>query len=118
MGYRDESEHFVVKVDVLEAGKMGKDLSAFDKGHILMAGRLSQSFSKTAALVGCSRSAVVSTRAIEKWLFYVSGQYLLSTHCFLSTTHLPADGAVGQHPDSSDLFCYKVLLVLMCFSTQ
>lgn len=31
------SEHFVLKVDVLEAGKMGKckDLSDFDKGQIV-----------------------------------------------------------------------------------
>ncbi|ROL43068.1 Rho guanine nucleotide exchange factor 2 [Anabarilius grahami] len=37
-----------------------KDLSEFDKDQIVMARRLSQSISKTAALVGCSRSAVVS----------------------------------------------------------
>ncbi|ROL33036.1 hypothetical protein DPX16_5931 [Anabarilius grahami] len=37
-----------------------KDLSEFDKGQIVMARRLGQSVSKTAALVGCSRSAVVS----------------------------------------------------------
>ncbi|ROL43261.1 Bcl-2-like protein 13 [Anabarilius grahami] len=37
-----------------------KDLSEFDKGHIVMARRLDQIISKTAALVGCSRSAVVS----------------------------------------------------------
>ncbi|KAK3571239.1 hypothetical protein QTP86_005903 [Hemibagrus guttatus] len=36
-----------------------KDLSEFDKGQIVMARRLDQSISKTAALVGCSRSAVV-----------------------------------------------------------
>ncbi|KAK3573528.1 hypothetical protein QTP86_026043 [Hemibagrus guttatus] len=49
-------------VDVLETGKMGKrkDLSKFDKGQIVMARRLDQSISKTAALLGCSRSAVVS----------------------------------------------------------
>ncbi|KAK3509683.1 hypothetical protein QTP70_008426 [Hemibagrus guttatus] len=35
-----------------------KDLSEFDKGQIVMARRLDQSISKTAALVGCSRSAV------------------------------------------------------------
>ncbi|ROL54811.1 hypothetical protein DPX16_23263 [Anabarilius grahami] len=41
---------------------MGKreDLSEFDKSQIVMARRLGQSISKTAALVGCSRSAVVS----------------------------------------------------------
>ncbi|KAK3541972.1 hypothetical protein QTP86_009228 [Hemibagrus guttatus] len=43
-----------------ETGKMGKgkDLSKFDKGQIVMARPLDQSISKTAALVGCSRSAV------------------------------------------------------------
>ena len=52
---------------MLEAGKMGKhkDLSEFDKGQIVMARRLGQSISKTAALVGCSRSAVVSI--YQKW---------------------------------------------------
>ncbi|KAK3512530.1 hypothetical protein QTP70_015642 [Hemibagrus guttatus] len=44
------------------AGKMGKrkDLSEFDEGQIVMARPLDQSISKTAALVWCSRSAVVS----------------------------------------------------------
>ncbi|KAK3542466.1 hypothetical protein QTP86_025867, partial [Hemibagrus guttatus] len=42
-----------------------KDLSEFDKGQIVMARRLDQSISKTAALVGCSRSAVVSI--YQKW---------------------------------------------------
>ncbi|XP_071971093.1 acidic leucine-rich nuclear phosphoprotein 32 family member E isoform X1 [Engystomops pustulosus] len=47
-------------------GKMGQrkdlsDLSNFDKGQIVMAMRLGESISKTAGLVGCSRSAVVST---------------------------------------------------------
>ncbi|KAF4088070.1 hypothetical protein AMELA_G00078690 [Ameiurus melas] len=42
-----------------------KDLSDFDKGQIVMARRLGQSISKTAALVGCSRYAVVST--YQKW---------------------------------------------------
>ncbi|KAK3542138.1 hypothetical protein QTP86_016464, partial [Hemibagrus guttatus] len=53
--------------DVLEAGKLGKckDLSEFEKGQIVMARRLDQSISKTAALVGCSRSAVVSI--YQKW---------------------------------------------------
>ncbi|KAK3556210.1 hypothetical protein QTP70_006726, partial [Hemibagrus guttatus] len=37
-----------------------KDLSEFDKDQIVMARRLDQSISKTAALVGSSRSAVVS----------------------------------------------------------
>ncbi|ROL46064.1 hypothetical protein DPX16_1971 [Anabarilius grahami] len=46
---------------------MGKrmDLSEFDKSQIVMARRLGQSISKTAALVGCSRSAVVSI--YQKW---------------------------------------------------
>ncbi|ROL49569.1 hypothetical protein DPX16_15895 [Anabarilius grahami] len=42
-----------------------KDLSEFDKGQIVMARRLGQSISKTAALVGCSWSAVVSI--YQKW---------------------------------------------------
>ncbi|KAK3551220.1 hypothetical protein QTP70_013834 [Hemibagrus guttatus] len=42
-----------------------KDLSEFDKGQIVMARQLDQSISKTAALVGCSRSAVVSI--YQKW---------------------------------------------------
>ncbi|ROL53281.1 hypothetical protein DPX16_20920 [Anabarilius grahami] len=42
-----------------------KDLSEFDKDQIVMARRLCQSISKTAALVGCSRSAVVSI--YQKW---------------------------------------------------
>ena len=63
MGYiKAASEHFVLEVDVLEAGEMGKckDLSEFDKDQIVTAGQLGQSISKTAVLVGCSRSAVVS----------------------------------------------------------
>ncbi|KAK3538529.1 hypothetical protein QTP86_006693 [Hemibagrus guttatus] len=46
----------------LTPGKMGKrkDLSQFDEGQIVMARRMDQSISKTAALVGCSRSAVNS----------------------------------------------------------
>lgn len=42
-----------------------KDLSDFHKGQIVMARRLGQSISETAGLVGCSRSAVVST--FQKW---------------------------------------------------
>ncbi|KAK3518152.1 hypothetical protein QTP70_033248, partial [Hemibagrus guttatus] len=54
-------------VDALEAGKMDKrkDFSEFYKGQIVLARRLDQSISKTAALVGCSRSAVVSI--YQKW---------------------------------------------------
>ena len=37
-----------------------KDLSEFDKRQIVMARRLGQSISRTAALVGCSWSAVIS----------------------------------------------------------
>ena len=53
----------VLEVDVLYVGEMGrsKDLSDFDKNQIVMARRLDQSISETARLVGCSRSAVVST---------------------------------------------------------
>ncbi|KAK3567699.1 hypothetical protein QTP86_021632 [Hemibagrus guttatus] len=49
------------------SGKMDKrkDLSEFDKGQIVMARRLDQSISKTAALVGCSWSAVVII--YQKW---------------------------------------------------
>ncbi|XP_062292370.1 uncharacterized protein LOC133996801 [Scomber scombrus] len=42
-----------------------KDLGKFDKGQIVMARRLGQRISKTAALVGCSRSAVVTI--YQKW---------------------------------------------------
>ncbi|KAK3544745.1 hypothetical protein QTP86_026139, partial [Hemibagrus guttatus] len=42
-----------------------KDLSEFDKGQIVMARPLDQSISKTAALLGCSLSAVVSI--YQKW---------------------------------------------------
>lgn len=42
-----------------------KDLSDFERGQIVMARRLGQSISQTAKLVGCSRSAVVST--FKKW---------------------------------------------------
>ncbi|KAK3528942.1 hypothetical protein QTP70_014153 [Hemibagrus guttatus] len=58
--------HAVVSFEYLSfriaAEKMGKhkDLSEFDEGQIVMARRLDQSISKTAALLGCSRSAVVS----------------------------------------------------------
>ena len=47
---------------MLEAGKMGKckDLSRFDNDQIVMARQLGQNISRTAALVGCSWSAVVS----------------------------------------------------------
>ncbi|KAK3514657.1 hypothetical protein QTP70_021568 [Hemibagrus guttatus] len=44
-----------------------KDLSQFDKGHIVMARRLDQSISKNAALVGCSRSAVEDMMIISPW---------------------------------------------------
>ncbi|KAK3523307.1 hypothetical protein QTP86_029517 [Hemibagrus guttatus] len=52
------------KEDIVAAfkttGKMGKrkDLSEFDKGQIVMARRPDQNISKTAALLGCSQSAV------------------------------------------------------------
>ncbi|GFX20278.1 transposable element Tcb1 transposase [Trichonephila clavipes] len=47
---------------------MGKaaDLSDFDRGQIAMARRLGTSISETARVVGCLRSAVVSTYA--KWM--------------------------------------------------
>ncbi|MBN3309670.1 PREX2 protein, partial [Amia calva] len=59
-----------------------KDLSDFDKGQIVMARPLGQSISKTAALVGCSRSAVVSTyqkcTRKEKVLLHRLNQYAAS----------------------------------------
>ena len=52
---------------VLEAEEMcqRKDVSYFDEGQIVLARRSGQSICSTAALVGCSRSAVV--RAYQKW---------------------------------------------------
>ncbi|KAK3536581.1 hypothetical protein QTP86_013778 [Hemibagrus guttatus] len=51
----------MLPIDLI-TGKMGKrkDLSEFDEGQIVMDRPLDQSISKTAALVWCSRSAVVS----------------------------------------------------------
>lgn len=43
----------------------GKDLSEFDKGQIVMAKRLGESSSRISALVGCSRSTVISI--YQKW---------------------------------------------------
>ena len=65
--YQAVSEHVVLKVDVLEEGKIGKpnDFSVFDKGQIVLARQLNQSINKTAALVGCSQSAVVNI--YQKW---------------------------------------------------
>ena len=56
------SEQLVLIV-VLDAGEMGrsKDLSYFDQGHIFKDRRLGQSITEMTRLVGCSRSAVVST---------------------------------------------------------
>lgn len=51
-----------------------KDLSEFGKGQTVMARRLGQSFSKTAVLVGCSRSALVSISWILFSFTYVDGQ--------------------------------------------
>lgn len=61
------SERIVHEAVVLKAGKMGKgkDLSDFDKDQFVRARRLGQSISKTAALVGCSWSAVVKRRNPE-----------------------------------------------------
>ena len=42
-----------------------KDVSDFDEGQIVLARRSGQSISSTAALVGCSQSAVV--RTYQKW---------------------------------------------------
>ncbi|KAI5095166.1 nephrocystin-4-like [Silurus meridionalis] len=48
--------------EACQTGKMDKrkDLSDFEKGHVVMGRRLGQSISKNTALLGCSRSAVVS----------------------------------------------------------
>ncbi|KAI5095705.1 dnaJ-like subfamily C member 11 [Silurus meridionalis] len=56
-----EREYLALKVDVFEAGKMGKrkDLSEFDEEQIVTARPLGQSISKTADFVGCSQYAVV-----------------------------------------------------------
>lgn len=52
---------------MLEAGKMGKrkGLSESDTGQIVMSKRLGQRIFKTAALVGCSQSAVICI--FKKW---------------------------------------------------
>lgn len=56
----------VLKVNASEAGKMGKlKVSDFDRCQIAMAKGLVQIISKTAGLIGCSWSAVVSTN--QKW---------------------------------------------------
>ena len=52
-----------------------KNLSEFDKGHIVMAKRLDQSISRTAALVGCSWATVVSI--YQKW----SKEGTVVNHC-------------------------------------
>ncbi|KAK3527502.1 hypothetical protein QTP86_023720 [Hemibagrus guttatus] len=66
-----------------ESRKMGKlkDLSEFDKRQIVMARQLDQSISKTAALVGCSQSAVVSI--CQKWSkegTVVTGSWVAKAH--------------------------------------
>lgn len=52
------TEHFVLNVNVMEAGKMGehKDLSEFNKGQI--AKTVGHNISKTAALVAYFQSSV------------------------------------------------------------
>lgn len=49
----------VFQVDVLEAGRIGKDLSKFDKGQIVVVRRLGWSISKMASLVESSHYEVV-----------------------------------------------------------
>ncbi|ROL50133.1 Splicing factor 45 [Anabarilius grahami] len=61
----DEAVRIFLEFERVESaikGKMGKhkDLYELDKGQIVMARRLAQSISKTAALVGCFQSAVLS----------------------------------------------------------
>lgn len=55
-------EHYVLKVEVLEAGKMckRKDLSKFNKEPDWDGYTLGQSISKITAVLCCSQSAVVS----------------------------------------------------------
>ncbi|KAI5607588.1 ATR-interacting protein isoform X1 [Silurus asotus] len=61
VGYIRQQVDILSSKLVLEAGKMGerKNMSEFDKGQIVTSRRLGQNISKTAALVGCSWSAVV-----------------------------------------------------------
>ena len=92
--YQAASENVVIKVDVLEAGKMGKCnyLSKFVKGHIVMARPLGHSISKTAALVRCFQSAVVSTKSGPRkeqwWTGDRAGQH--------SLMHVGSEGCVVQ----------------------
>lgn len=54
--YQGANEHFVLKVDALEEGKMGKreNVSEFQKGQPLVARWLGQTICKNGAPVGCS----------------------------------------------------------------
>ncbi|KAK1800990.1 hypothetical protein P4O66_004735 [Electrophorus voltai] len=79
--------------DVLEAGKTGKceDLVDVDKGQTVEAGRLGQSVSKMAGLVGCSQYAVVIT--YKKWS--KEGRRTLAQ--IVEEAHAGFDGKVSEH---------------------
>lgn len=61
--FKAKSEHKVLEVEVLEAGNW--DTSDFDKGQMVMSGRLEQSPTQNSRSRKCSWSAVVSTD--RKW---------------------------------------------------
>ncbi|ROL41793.1 hypothetical protein DPX16_9384 [Anabarilius grahami] len=74
-----------------------KDLSEFDKDQIVMARRLDQSISKTAALVGCSRSAVVSIyQKCSKEETAVNRVCMLSYHTYASLVTVEAYDCYGN----------------------
>lgn len=59
------SEHFVLRLDVLEGEQMAKYADLCESGQIVMTRQLGQSISKSAGLVGYSHSALVSI--YQKW---------------------------------------------------
>ncbi|KAK3509326.1 hypothetical protein QTP70_028543 [Hemibagrus guttatus] len=59
-----------------------KDLSEFDKDHIVMARRLDQSISKTAALVGCSQFAVHWTQINDVNIFAGKANKTIKLECY------------------------------------
>ncbi|KAK3546690.1 hypothetical protein QTP70_031382 [Hemibagrus guttatus] len=68
VGYIRQQVNILFKVDVLEAGQMGKrkDLSEFDKGQIVMARQLDQSIFKTTALVQVKGNLVRLHSCVEE----------------------------------------------------
>lgn len=84
-------EQFVLKVDVLKAGIMGK--LEFDESHVV-ARPLGQSISNTAALVGCSWSAVVHRRNSNEpgtWLWRRLARVVRSNKQ-ATVTQIPEEG--------------------------